>query len=457
MDEPPIIVAYCTPGPYEAEARRLTASARRLGVSVELSVLPDRGSWQANTLGKQQFLAEAWARWATPERGILYVDADAVLHADPRDYYRRPPASQCDVGVLTFRGGVSNGTLFLRQTPRAKLLLAAWGEVNREHPERIEQQNMAEAMTRVPGLVVHPLPPEHCWIFDLSEKHYGRRASVIEHLQASRTHRRPRRNGREHHTRVKRLAEIDELLAAVGGQRLILIVGCGGSGTNWLGQIMAATPGVEMRIEDPEIFPTIADAAMGRIDRAEALNRIEAHYRERLAAAPQHFCDKSHANLWLAQDIAERLPQAVFVGIERCAYGTAASLLRRGLHDWTKHLPECAFLGMTAERGRRLDELSDAQRAGMQWAAHARRLAELRADLPGRVHVVGYERLAAPESCADELRALSGFLGFLVPMTVRADRMAVGRWRRDLSAEQRREIREATAAMATPIENRQKA
>jgi len=202
MDQRPIIVAYCTPGPYEAEARRLLASADRVGVPVELTVLPDRGSWQANTMAKQQFLAAAWRTHGTADRGILYVDADAVLHADPKDYYTRPPASQCDVAVHHVRGRVSNGTLFLRRTPRARLLLAAWAEVNAERPNRLEQDNLGEAMKRVAGLVVHPLPPEHCWIFDLSPRIYGHRIHIIEHLQASRTHRKRRR--REHHTRVRR-------------------------------------------------------------------------------------------------------------------------------------------------------------------------------------------------------------------------------------------------------------
>jgi len=101
---------------------------------------------------------------------------------------------------------------------------------------------------------------------------------------------------------------------------------------------------------------------------------------------------------------------------------------------------------MTRERAGRLAELDETQRAAMQWAAHERQIERIRAALPQRVHVIQYERLASREHGADERRALSEFLGLPVGMSVPPDPEAPGRWRRELTAAQRRRIIREVAA-----------
>jgi hypothetical protein len=50
-------------------------------------------------------------------------------------------------------------------------------------------KNLDDAVKGLPELEISILPPEYCFIFDLSKSHYGKLDPVIEHFQASRQFR----------------------------------------------------------------------------------------------------------------------------------------------------------------------------------------------------------------------------------------------------------------------------
>jgi hypothetical protein len=61
----------------------------------------------------------------------------------------------------------------------------AWINKNKKHPRTWDQKNLAAVLKEVEHNACY-LPPEYCWIFDLSKKRYGNLKPVIEHYQASR-------------------------------------------------------------------------------------------------------------------------------------------------------------------------------------------------------------------------------------------------------------------------------
>jgi hypothetical protein len=61
--------------------------------------------------------------------------------------------------------------------------------INLDKPEIFDQKNLDQAVSETTDLKIAELPPEYCFIFDLSRDYYGNRKPVIEHFQASREKR----------------------------------------------------------------------------------------------------------------------------------------------------------------------------------------------------------------------------------------------------------------------------
>ena len=55
---------------------------------------------------------------------------------------------------------------------------------------------------------------------------------------------------------------------------------------------------------------------------------IQWYKRQRIAAKPKHYADKSHPNIWLIEHLVRAFPDALFVGTQRQPYATVASMLR---------------------------------------------------------------------------------------------------------------------------------
>jgi hypothetical protein len=249
----------------------------------------------------------------------------------------------------------------------------------------------------------------------------------------------------------------------------IFIGGCPRSGTTLLRAMLDSHPAI---VCGPELraFPALAglSADMRRVMGAT----LEAHYQLpadgldrifadlmasfleplRRASGKPRVAEKTPANALHFAELARLFPEALFVQIIRDGRDVVASLLAMNWKD---------------AKGAPLPVTRDAGAAARAWAGH---VAGGRAAPPGRYHELRYERLVAdPEG---ELRTLLAFLGEAWSDSVldyaardRAgeganessaariardvDTTAVGRWRRDLSAAQRRAvISEAGALLA---------
>ena len=109
-----LVAAYATEGVYEAERQRLIRSAARFGVRVTgYTMDADEAGWLAAVRYKPQFLLDMIACY--PGRSILYVDADAVFHADPRaELAELVKATRGKIFARRFdTGEISSGTILL--------------------------------------------------------------------------------------------------------------------------------------------------------------------------------------------------------------------------------------------------------------------------------------------------------------------------------------------------------
>jgi hypothetical protein len=173
-----MVYINCYTNKYKPLALNLVKSLDKLGLKHEVTEFPSKGSWVSNCNYKAQYIQDMW----TKHGKVVWIDADAEVKEDPAlfefiDY---------DIGYHLFKDKeVLSGTLFFNDTQGACDILDAWVKENSKHSSVWDQKNLATVLKTVEHKEFL-LPPEYCWIFDLSRKHYGNLKPVIEHYQASR-------------------------------------------------------------------------------------------------------------------------------------------------------------------------------------------------------------------------------------------------------------------------------
>ena len=124
------------------------------------------GGWEANTMEKPMQIQRAMIRH--PDKVIIFLDVDCVVH--------RPLTPLLliggDVGLYLrtkfrrrggFRSGWRSGTMVLRPTSNARALVSAWiEEGERAVRHAVDQDSLAVALGRVPGLSITTLGVEWC-------------------------------------------------------------------------------------------------------------------------------------------------------------------------------------------------------------------------------------------------------------------------------------------------------
>lgn len=187
LDETPgIIVGYYSAGTrYEQEARRLRASLAKLDLAAEILPISAEGDWLENVRRKPSLLKSFRQRLRGP---LLYVDVDAVVHANPWPYLR---GYEGDIAVASHhRRNIISGTLLLNDTEKAMTFLDHWITDQDRNPTAWDQHslhNVVEANRAdisLSAIRIEYLPPEMCRVFDRA--YPTRTGNIIEHLQASR-------------------------------------------------------------------------------------------------------------------------------------------------------------------------------------------------------------------------------------------------------------------------------
>jgi hypothetical protein len=240
--------------------------------------------------------------------------------------------------------------------------------------------------------------------------------------------------------------------ARAEGQK-ILIIGTGRSGTHWLGHILQSHPGIHVTVEAPPIFNWATEMALDPRKQQLLMPQLVRQYQlEHAAVAPRHYADKSHPNIWQAEELAQRLPDAVFLGIQRNPFATVASMLKHagvlGWHErWREFPVPNRFLGITRENAATYDALPPAAKCAYRWRSHAERMAELPAALGERLHVIAYEELIRePKAAIARITAFLRLTATIPPPAIKAE--SLDRWQRELSPDVQQQIATITGVAA---------
>ncbi|MDZ5696130.1 sulfotransferase [Chelativorans sp. M5D2P16] len=226
----------------------------------------------------------------------------------------------------------------------------------------------------------------------------------------------------------------------------IFVLGTGRSGTHWVAWILEPHTALHTLIEKPPIFNWVTEMAIDPSAEARLLPGLLRRYQlEAASARPKRLLDKSHPNIWLAEQLAEAFPAARFIGVLRDVFGTVASSLRHeGVRYWAENwdaypVPN-RFLGVSEDNREAYARMSLAGRCAVRWHAHLRRLDELETVLGERMIRMRYHKLQT--DTAQELQRLQEFLDLDDPIArPEIKSKSLVRWKEDLSEQQVAEIR----------------
>lgn len=220
----------------------------------------------------------------------------------------------------------------------------------------------------------------------------------------------------------------------------IFIIGTGRSGTHWLSQILDSHANFFVSTERWPYFPWAVRMALDNREGRKLFPRILIAYRiGHTLVAPRNFVDKSHPNIWLAEDLAANLPDALFLGIQRGVFATVSSMLkhsgvRKWCEDWEEYPVPNRFLGITEDNRSVYEKLSLAGKCAVRWKVHERRLSRLQEVLGPRCMIMEYEYLAKePAGALEKLVEFLGVQSFFPMPQIKEE--SLEKWRGFLSSE----------------------
>lgn len=192
-----IIVAFHTNDPlYNAHIELLKRSAEQLGLNLDITQIEPK-NWLTATAFKAQFLLDMRKKHSG---SLLYVDADAFIHANPTTELS---ALSADIGVhylehqQTKQKELMSGTILLNDTQATHELLSDWVKAMAKSPDVWDQKVLQDLVANKQSnqqLKVAELSAAYTYIFDTSKTAYPELMPVIEHLQAAREIRLQKKN-----------------------------------------------------------------------------------------------------------------------------------------------------------------------------------------------------------------------------------------------------------------------
>lgn len=225
----------------------------------------------------------------------------------------------------------------------------------------------------------------------------------------------------------------------------IFILGSGRSGTHWIGYILQAHPDIRATVEAEPAWGWVKRMAVDPGSRQELYPKLMRYYQQQHnLSAPLHYLDKSHPNIWLAEQLAASFEDALFLGIIRNPYATVASMLRhegvQGWHDRWKEFPvPNRFLGIAESDEANYEDLPVAVKCAMRWRSHRDQMEHLKSQLGERIMVVQYEKLV--NNTAVLLDEIGEFVGLTSPIpSPQTKASSLDKWKGQLSGSEIRYI-----------------
>lgn len=229
----------------------------------------------------------------------------------------------------------------------------------------------------------------------------------------------------------------------------IFVLGTGRSGTHWVAWILEPHSELRTLIEKPPIFEWVTEIAIDPSAEIRLMDRLLQRYRlEAASSRPKRLIDKSHPNIWLAEQLAEAFPRAQFIGVLRDVFGTVASSLRHEgvrhwVEKWDRYPVPNRFLGITEQNRDEYAGMSLAARCAVRWKTHLHRLDSLEERLGDRMIRLRYGDLQT--NTERELDRLQQFLGLKTRIPHPSIKTgSLTRWKQDLSVSEIAEIRAVT-------------
>lgn len=248
---------------------------------------------------------------------------------------------------------------------------------------------------------------------------------------------------RDYATAVARVAPRAVRRARVGRreERIVFVVGCPRSGTTFLGGALGSLPGF---VDLGEV--TAWKAALPAAPAAAELRRILERVRVLGLAAGLRGVEQTPETAFALGEALAGYPQALAVHSLRDGRDVVCSLLERGWLNAARAGADDAGLAygpqprfwVETERREEFAQVSDARRCAWAWRRYVEAAHASNTVLQGRVLEVRYESL--PDS-AERLAEFLDADGDALRRALGAFRdTSIGRWRRDLSAEQRADV-----------------
>jgi hypothetical protein len=230
-------------------------------------------------------------------------------------------------------------------------------------------------------------------------------------------------------------------------ERLVFVIGCPRSGTTFLGRSIGALPGFVDLGEVNALKAAIPElAALPPENAAPRIRRLLGGTRRLSLVGSRRAVEQTPETAYVAHAVAQAFPQATILHIVRDGRDVACSLLERGWLSAGRTGADDAGLAFGAEprfwvepgREEAFRAASDARRAAWAW----RRYVSAARALGDRAVELRYERLSAePDAVAAELAASLGIEAApLAKRLRRAHGTSVGRFRMELSPEQRADV-----------------
>lgn len=226
----------------------------------------------------------------------------------------------------------------------------------------------------------------------------------------------------------------------------IFVIGTGRSGTHWIGYTIASHPAVRATVEEQPIFGWVKEMALRPSTRERLMPKLIRRYKwHHFQTVPNHYLDKSHPNIWLAEYLAEAFEEGVFIGMLRNPFAVVNSMLQHeGVLKWHRCWREFPipnpFLGITEENASAYEALPIAAKCALRWRAHKERMEELEQILGSRLKVVRYESFV--EDPEQQVRNLQHFIGLDAPIPVpKAKRNSIDKWKCELDYEEKKQIK----------------
>jgi hypothetical protein len=229
--------------------------------------------------------------------------------------------------------------------------------------------------------------------------------------------------------------------------RPIFVIGLGRSGTHWLGETLAVHPEIRATIEVGPMFFWSRDMALDPRTRSYLLKPLIRAYKwQLLRSAPRHYMDKSHPNVWIAEELKAAFPDALFLAIERNPFATVASMMKHrkvaSWHQLWKQFPiPNEFLGIDDKTAAIYDTLPLAAQCALRWVSHHNRMQQVMKSLGDSLFFMQYESFAA--NTEEEIRRLQSFLGLKTAIAIPDVKSeSLDKWRTQFSSDEIRHISE---------------